>query len=45
MMADLSDDPEDLVKYFNLINNGKLDAVFGSRFIKNSLLKIIQKKN
>lgn len=44
MMADLSDDPEDLVNYFNLINNGKLDAVFGSRFIKNSFVKDYPKK-
>ncbi len=45
MMADLSDDPEDLLKYFNLINNGELDAVFGSRFIKNSFVKDYPKKN
>ena len=32
------------MKYFNLINNGKLDAVFGSRFIKNSFFKDYPKK-
>lgn len=38
MMADLSDDPKDLLKYFNLINNSnhEYDAIFGSRFIKKS---------
>lgn len=35
-MADMSDDPDDLVKYFNLIKNNKYDAVFGSRFMKGS---------
>ena len=39
MMADLSDDIDDLKKYFNLIKKEKLDAVFGSRFIKGSKLK------
>lgn len=33
-MADLSDDPKDLVKMFNKAVDEKLDAVFGSRFIK-----------
>jgi len=32
-MADLSDDPDDLVKYYNKILKG-YDCVFGSRFIK-----------
>jgi len=36
MMADLSDDPNDLVKYFNLINSENLNAVFGSRFTYTS---------
>lgn len=34
MMADLSDDPEDLVKYYNKMVEGDYDCVFGSRFIK-----------
>jgi len=32
-MADLSDDPEDVVKYYRIIEEG-YDCVFGSRFIK-----------
>jgi len=37
MMADFSDDINDLKKYYNLINSNKLlDAVFGSRFIRGS---------
>jgi dolichol-phosphate mannosyltransferase len=35
-MADESDDVSDLIKYYNLIRKKSLDAVFGSRFIKNS---------
>lgn len=35
-MADLSDDVNDLKKYYTLIQEEKIDAVFGSRFIKNS---------
>jgi dolichol-phosphate mannosyltransferase len=34
MMADLSDDPEDLVKYYNKMLEGNYDCVFGSRFSK-----------
>lgn len=34
-MADLSDDPEDVVKYFRKIQEG-YDCVYGSRFIKGS---------
>ncbi|TAE01608.1 MAG: glycosyltransferase family 2 protein [Bacteroidetes bacterium] len=34
MMADLSDDPEDLVKYYQTMQSGNYDCVFGSRFIK-----------
>lgn len=33
MMADLSDDPKDLVAYYRLMVANKLDCVFGSRFI------------
>ena len=36
MMADFSDDINDLKKYYDLINSKKVDAVFGSRFIKGS---------
>lgn len=34
MMADLSDDPEDLVKYYRIMIEKEVDCVFGSRFIK-----------
>lgn len=34
MMADLSDDPEDLVKYYQKMIDGNYDCVFGSRFSK-----------
>jgi dolichol-phosphate mannosyltransferase len=34
MMADLSDDPNDLVTYYNTMIKKDLDCVFGSRFIK-----------
>jgi dolichol-phosphate mannosyltransferase len=37
-MADLSDDPEDVVVYFRKIQEG-YDCVFGSRFIKGSKVK------
>lgn len=33
MMADESDDPRDVVRYWNELNNG-FDCVFGSRFMK-----------
>ena len=36
MMSDLSDDIEDFKKYYNLIIDEQIDAVFGSRFIKGS---------
>ncbi|MAH97825.1 MAG: family 2 glycosyl transferase [Euryarchaeota archaeon] len=36
MMADLSDDVDDLIKYYELINKNNLDAIFGSRFNKDS---------
>ena len=36
-MADLSDNVSDLIRYINLVKqNNKLDAVFGSRFLKDS---------
>lgn len=37
-MADMSDDPHDIVKYYKKINEG-YDAVFGSRFLPGSVLK------
>lgn len=33
-MADLSDDPEDLVKFYTKMQEGNYDCVFGSRWIK-----------
>ena len=36
MMADLSDDINDLKKYNNLLEEKNLDAVLGSRFLKDS---------
>jgi len=36
MMADFSDDMNDLKKYYSLIVENNFDAIFGSRFIKNS---------
>ncbi len=33
-MADMSDDPEDLVKYYQTMITENVDAVFGSRWIK-----------
>lgn len=38
MMADLSDDPIDLVKYYRKMLIENLDCVFGSRFIKGAQL-------
>lgn len=34
MMADLSDSPEDLLRYYRTLIEKDVDAVFGSRFIK-----------
>ena len=39
MMADLSDDPADLVKYYRKMQEGDYDAVFGSRWIKGGWVK------
>ena len=36
MMSDLSDDIDDFKKYYSIIKNEQVDAVFGSRFIKGS---------
>lgn len=38
MMADLSDSPEDLVKFYRTMVQGNFDCVFGSRFIKGGKL-------
>jgi dolichol-phosphate mannosyltransferase len=38
-MADLSDSVIDLKEYYALINNHNYDAIFGSRFIKGSIVK------
>jgi dolichol-phosphate mannosyltransferase len=38
MMADLSDSPSDLIKFYNKMVEGNYDCVFGSRFIKGSQL-------
>jgi len=34
MMADLSDSPDDLIRYYTTMVEGNYDCVFGSRFIK-----------
>ena len=44
MMADLSDDIEDLKNYYKIIREKNVDAVFGSRFIKGSVVKNYPKK-
>lgn len=36
MMADYSDDINDLIKYHSLIKTGEFDAILGSRFMKKS---------
>ena len=38
-MSDMSDDINDLKKYYKIIHNDKLDAVFGTRFSNNSKIK------
>jgi dolichol-phosphate mannosyltransferase len=38
MMADLSDDPDDLVLFYKRLLVGDVDCVFGSRFIKGGKL-------
>ena len=44
MMSDLSDSIADLEKYYNIIKDEKVDAVFGSRFIKGSKVTDYPKK-
>ena len=41
MMADRSDDINDLVRYEKIINSENYDAVLGSRFLKEFKVKII----
>lgn len=38
MMADMSDSPEDLVKFYKAMQKGDFDCVFGSRFMKGGKL-------
>jgi dolichol-phosphate mannosyltransferase len=38
MMADLSDDPADLIRFYNTMVEGNYDCVFGNRFIKGGKL-------
>jgi len=38
-MADLSDDPVDLIKFYNKLVEQNLDCVFGNRFIKGGSVK------
>jgi len=44
VMADLSDSPEDIFKYYIEIKTKKLDAVLGSRFINDSRIQNYPKK-
>ncbi len=44
MMSDLSDDIDDFKRYYNIIKEEKVDAVFGSRFIKGSKIIDYPKK-
>lgn len=44
MMSDLSDSVDDLKKYYNIIKNENVDAVFGSRFIRGSKIIDYPKK-
>ena len=45
MMADQSDDIDDLKKYNNLINDNNYDAILGSRFLKSLKFQNILYKN
>ncbi len=38
-MCDMSDDINDVLKYYKLITKNKTDAVLGSRFLKNSKIR------
>ena len=44
MMSDLSDSIDDLEKYYTIIKNDNVDAVFGSRFISGSKIADYPKK-
>ena len=44
MMSDLSDNIDDLKKYYQIIKNESVDAVFGSRFISGSKIIDYPKK-
>ena len=44
MMSDLSDSIDDLEKYYNIIKDEDVDAVFGSRFIEGSKIIDYPKK-
>ena len=44
MMSDLSDDIEDFKKYYSIIKEEQIDAIFGSRFIKGSRIIEYPKK-
>ena len=44
VMADLSDSPEDIIKYYFKIKNNDLDAVLGTRFSSNTIIKNYPKK-
>ncbi|HMO61292.1 MAG TPA: glycosyltransferase family 2 protein [Ferruginibacter sp.] len=39
VMADLSDSPEDLVKFYNTFVEQKVDCVFGNRFTKGAVVE------
>ena len=39
VMGDLSDDPKDLVRYYQLFLQGSVDCVFGNRFAKGSIVE------
>ena len=38
-MADMSDDVNDLIKYYEIISKENLDSVLGSRFLKDSTVE------
>ena len=44
MMSDLSDSIDDLEKYYNIIKDENIEAVFGSRFIQGSQITDYPKK-
>ena len=42
VMADFSDDVNDIKRYYHTIKEKKMDAVFGSRFLKSSKVVILK---